>query len=215
MTTSSPFSRRIFIKNTASSLLIAGAALKISSAHAEAPSRAADPRLKPYIIGNPNAKILVQEWFSLTCIHCAHYATEEFPKIREKFIDTGKIRYQFNDFPLDKLALIAAMISRSLPRDRYEAYINSLFSRQMQWAFSGGNPLEQLRQESALAGISSTQFDAIMNDHHFMEALAHKSQEDTEKYTIKGTPYFRFNDLAYKADPETFEKFSELVAKAS
>lgn len=213
MSQKSSLSRRAFLGASTSSFLLANF-LSPQNAHAQT-ATSFDKRLSPRIIGNPNAKILVQEWFSLTCTHCAHFATEEFPKIREKLIDTGKIRYQFNDLPLDKIGLLAAMIARSLPEERYEPFINSLFSRQMQWAFSDGNVLEHLRQESALAGVSPKQFDSIMNDHEFMKALGEKAEQDSKKYSIEGTPYFRFNEVVYKADPETFEKFSELVAQAS
>ncbi|WP_236646415.1 DsbA family protein [Aristophania vespae] len=158
---------------------------------------------------------MVQEWFSLTCTHCAHFGTEEFPKIRKELIETGKIRYQFHDFPMDRVALVAAMIARSLPETRYEAFISSLFSRQMKWAFSEGDPLEHLRQEAALAGISSSQFDEIRNDQNFIKAISDKVDSDTKKYDIQGTPYFRFNNVAYAQDPETFETFADLVKKAS
>lgn len=211
-------------KSLSRRFLLAGAPAAIAStyaAHSFAASRpisagstAQDPRLSPRVIGNQNAPVLVQEWFSLTCTHCAHFATEEFPKIKEQFIDTGKIRYQFHDFPLDQVALIAAMISRSLPEERYLPFISSLFSRQMQWAFSSGDPLEHLRQESALAGISSAEFDKISKDMAFGQALYQRTQQEEQTYSIKGTPYFRFNDKAYAQDPETVEKFAELVKNA-
>lgn len=180
-------------------------------AHAEG---ATDTRFTPRIIGNPHAPVLVQEWFSLTCSHCAHFATEEFPEIRKKFIDTGKIRYQFHDLPSDQVGLIAAAISRSLPEERYEAFIMSLFSRQQQWAFSSGDPLKHIRPEAALAGISPSQFDRIRHDDHLLKAIYDQAQADGERYSIQGTPYFRFNDNAFAQDPETVEKFAELVSKA-
>lgn len=174
-----------------------------------------DPRLAPRVIGNPAAKVLVQEWFSLTCTHCAHFALTEFPKIKRDFIDTGKIRFQFNDFPLDRIALVASMVARSLPADRYLTFIDSLFSRQMKWAFSGGNPMEHLQQEAALAGISAAQFESISNDKPFAEALYKQAQKAAALYNIQGTPYFRFNDIALPQAPESFEQFAEYVKKAA
>ncbi|MCX5615819.1 DsbA family protein [Bombella sp. TMW 2.2559] len=183
------------------------------TAHAQTPAPK-DPRLASRIVGNVQAPVLVQEWFSLTCTHCAHFATEIFPKVKEQFIDTGKIRYQFHDFPLDQVALIAAMVARSLPEDRYLPFIESLFSRQMQWAFSNGDPVAHLKQEAALAGIAPSEFDKISKDMAFGQELYQLTQQDGQTYDIKGTPYFRFNKTPFAQDPETLEKFAELVSKA-
>lgn len=79
-----------------------------------------DPLFAPRQLGNPNAKVVVEEWFSLTCIHCAHFAENTFPQVKTNLIDTGKIRYVFHDFPTDQTATIAAMVARALPVDRYE-----------------------------------------------------------------------------------------------
>lgn len=202
-------SRRFFV-SAAPALAVAGS---VSASYA---ADAADPRLSPRIIGNPNAKVLVQEWFSLTCTHCAHFATEEFPQIKEKLIDTGKIRYQFHDFCGDRVGLTAAMVARSLPEERYVPFLEALFSSQMQWAFAaGGDPMQRLKQMSALAGVSAAQFDAISKDNVFAEALFDQVKKDSDTYNIQGTPYFRFNNTHYDQDPETYEKFADLVAKAS
>ncbi|GBR45879.1 thioredoxin domain-containing protein [Gluconobacter roseus] len=202
-------SRRLFV-SAAPALAVAG------SVSASRAADAVDPRLSPRIIGNPNAKVLVQEWFSLTCTHCAHFATEEFPKIKEQLIDTGKIRYQFHDFCGDRVGLTAAMVARSLPEDRYLPFLEALFSSQMQWAFAaGGDPMQRLQQMSALAGVSATQFQSISQDNVFAEALFDQVKKDSDTYNIQGTPYFRFNNTHYDQDPETYEKFADLVAKAS
>lgn len=182
---------------------------------ADAPLPSGDPRLGPRVIGDPKAPVLVQEWFSFTCTHCAHFATEEFPQVREKLIDTGKIRYQFHDFCWDKVALTAAMVARSLPEDRYVPFLEALFSSQQQWAFAQeGDPLAKLRQVSALAGIPEARFKAIADDGAFARALYDQIQKDGETYGFNGTPYFRFNDKPFTQDPETYEKFADLVAKA-
>ncbi|GBR53073.1 thiol:disulfide interchange protein [Neokomagataea thailandica NBRC 106555] len=210
----SPVLSRRFILGAAP----AAAALFGTTAHAQAPSGNAllAQRLSPRIIGNPNAKVLVQEWFSLTCTHCAHFATEEFPEIKAKLIDTGKIRYQFHDFTGDQVGLTAAMVARALPEERYVPFLEALFSSQMQWAFNReGDPIERLKQISALAGISSSDFDAIHNDMGYMQALFEQVKKDSETYNITGTPYFRFNNTTLDGDPDTYAHFAELVAKAS
>ena len=89
---------------------------------------AADPRLAERAIGKPDAKTQVVECFSLTCTHCAAFAQETFPDVKVKLIDTGKVYYIFHDFPLDQVALTAAMVARALPPERYEPFISALFA---------------------------------------------------------------------------------------
>lgn len=86
MTAHRSLSRRHFLA-TGPALLATGLTANSLTAHAQAPTPK-DPRLAPRIIGNAQAPVLVQEWFSLTCTHCAHFATEIFPKVKEQFIDT-------------------------------------------------------------------------------------------------------------------------------
>ncbi|GAN53282.1 thioredoxin domain-containing protein [Tanticharoenia sakaeratensis] len=180
---------------------------------------AADPRLAPRIIGNPDAKILVQEWFSLDCPHCAHFALNVFPEVRSKLVETGKIRYQFNDFPLYKLSFYAAMVARALPVDRYEPFIMSLFSSQEAWAFQqqdqGGDPLAPLQQRAALAGMSADQFHSVINDQTYLQALQASEDAAQQQYKIEGTPFFRFGNTSYPNDPETFEHFQQILSTAS
>ena len=97
----------------------------------------------------------VGEWFSLTCTHCAAFAQETFPQIKAELIDTGKVRWVFRDFPLDQVALTAAMVARALPPDRYEPFIRALFANQDRWAFAQGvNRTDELWKTAALAGMS-------------------------------------------------------------
>ncbi|QCE32136.1 thiol:disulfide interchange protein [Acetobacteraceae bacterium] len=185
--------------------------------------------LEPFSLGNPKAPVVVQEWFSLTCTHCAHFALNEFPEIEKKLIDSGKVRYEFHDFPMDKLGLTAAMISHALPKNRYLPFINAIFSRQMTLFFgyapSGDQngekivdhsktPMERLQQEAAFAGISKEEFNAIANDEKTQKFFLEQAEKDTAKYNIGGTPFFRFNNTSFKEDPKTYTKFEELVKNA-
>ncbi|QCE33887.1 thiol:disulfide interchange protein [Acetobacteraceae bacterium] len=185
--------------------------------------------LEPYSVGNPKAPVVVQEWFSLTCTHCAHFALNEFPKIQKQLIDSGKIRYEFHDFPMDKMGLTAAMVAHALPHNRYLPFINAVFSRQMTLFFGyapsakqedeknvdhSKSPMERLQQEAAFAGIGKDEFDAIANDEKTQQFFLEQVQKDTDKYNIAGTPFFRFNNISFKEDPKTYEKFEDLVKQA-
>src|SRR6476646_1823896 len=85
-------------------------------------------------LGNPKAKVTVIEYASLSCPHCAHFQTETFPKIKKDYIDTGKIRFLYRDFPLDTRALAGAVIARCVSPDKGHKLVEVLFANQQTWA---------------------------------------------------------------------------------
>ncbi|GBR08890.1 DsbA family protein [Acetobacter oeni] len=176
---------------------------------------ATDPRMAQRSIGKADAKVTVEEWFSLTCPHCAQFAINVLPEIKTKLIDTGRIRYVFCDYPLDRVSLMAAEVARSLPPERYEPFIMALLANQDHWAFvQDGTQEEQLRKMAALAGLSADSFDRAVNDAQLQnEILSEQSKAETE-YKITGTPSFRFNDTIYRDGELSYAEFEKKVVAA-
>src|SRR5258705_11407461 len=85
------------------------------------------------ILGKADAPITIIEYASLTCPHCAHFDVDVLPKLKEKWIDTGKAKLVLRDFPLDEPALRAAMVARSAPADRFYPLAETLFAQPGQW----------------------------------------------------------------------------------
>ncbi|GBR69455.1 DsbA family protein [Gluconobacter kanchanaburiensis] len=177
---------------------------------------ASDPRMGPRVIGSPEAKVIVDEWLSLTCSHCAHFSREIFPQVRKNLIDTGKIRYRFHDFPIDQVALLAAMVARSLPVNRYEAFVTDLLDHQDEWAFAQNiDPVTELKKRAAIFGVNSAEFDHINADNALREAIINKQDHDGAFLQISGTPYFRINDVPAPSVVGSYDDFAKAVAKAS
>ena len=155
-----PVSRRPLL--AAGALLLAGAAPGFGAAQAQtAQAQTADPRLGERGAGRPDAPVKVTEFFSLTCSHCAAFHKETFPRVKRELVETGAIRMIWRDFPLDQLALTAACVARSLPPERYEGFIGALLTNQDRWAFTRGDPLEELAKMAALAGMPRAKFDQV------------------------------------------------------
>ena len=174
-----------------------------------------DPRLGLRAAGNPSAPVHVQEWFSLTCTHCARFDQTVFPDVRQKLIDTGKIYYVFKDFPLDRVALMAAMVSRALPPERYLPFIDSLFASQDRWAFAPGvDSKAVLRQMAELAGMSSSTFDATVSDAAYEKAIIAEQDAGQSRYHIDSTPTFIFGSTPHPGEL-TYDGFADLVSHAS
>jgi protein-disulfide isomerase len=179
----------------------------------------ADPAIPERAIGDANAKVTVTEWFSLTCPHCAAFSRQSLPQIRKDIIDTGKARLVFADFPLDQVALMAAVVARSLPPERYVPFVEALFASQDRWAFARGvNQTEELAKMAALAGMPRASFNTAIANYELRAEIL-KTQDEAEKiYKVDSTPTFIFNGPAAKnrkeAGGQTPEAFARIVAEA-
>jgi len=172
-----------------------------------------DPRMIDRVVGKPDAKLTVQEWFSLTCTHCARFAKDVFPEVQAKLIDTGRIRYVFKDFPLDQLALAAAMVARSLAPDRYEPFVLALLSSQDRWAFGRNiDPQAQLQQMAALAGMPKATFDTVINDDVLRKAILAEQDRGQNTLKIDSTPTFVFGTTLHAGETDYDEFLKQVVA---
>jgi protein-disulfide isomerase len=177
-------------------------------------AHAADQHEAERGIGKPDAKVTVQEFFSLTCTHCAAFARETYPQIKSELIDTGKARWVFRDFPLDQVALLAAMVARYLPPDRYEPFIMALFANQDRWAFARGvNTTDELWKTAALAGMSRTTFDQAVADNALRSWVLQQQADDQKQWSIDSTPSFVINGQKYSGEM-SFDAFRKLVPDA-
>ncbi|MCZ7595659.1 MAG: DsbA family protein [Hyphomicrobium sp.] len=95
-------------------------------------------------LGPIDAKVTVVEYASMTCGHCAHFSKDIWPAFKAKYVDTGKVRYVFREFPLDNLAAAAAMLARCAGGDKAFPLVEVLFEKQQEWAFGEGNPVPRL-----------------------------------------------------------------------
>jgi protein-disulfide isomerase len=197
-----PFSRRSLL-----TVVPAGFALAALATPARADD---DPRAERFI-GKPDAKVVVGEYFSLTCTHCAAFAQETFPEVKKNLIDTGEVKWVFHDYPLDQVALTASMVARYLPVDRYEPFINALFATQNRWAFARGvNTTDELWKTAALAGMSRTTFDKAIGDTALRDWIVQQQKLDTDKWKIDSTPSFVINGQKY-AGEMSYDAFRKLI----
>ena len=174
-----------------------------------------DPRMAVRSLGPADAKVVMQEWFSLTCTHCAAWNREVFPEVKAKLIDTGKLRYIYRDFPLDQVALTAAMVARALPSVRYEAFVSNLLATQDRWAFARGiNTNEELFKRAALAGMPRPLFESTIADEGLRNAILAEQQSGEDKYKVDSTPTFVINEKPH-AGEQPYDAIASLVAAAA
>ena len=173
-----------------STLAALAATVPLARLHAQP----ADPRMEERSIGSADAKTTVQEWFSLTCTHCAEFQKTTFPQVKKNLIDAGQIRYVWHDYPLDQVALTAAMVARALPPERYEPFITTLLLTQDRWAFARNvNSTDELAKLAALAGMPRSTFDATVGDAELKKAILALQDDAEQKLNINSTPSFVIN----------------------
>lgn len=211
-----PLNRRTLLL-AAPSLLVPG--LLLPGLLLPSAARADDPRMSDRAVGADTAPVSVIEYFSLTCPHCARFARDTFPKIQAELIEPGKLRYIFRDYPLDKVALMAAQVARALPPARYEPFTMALLASQDRWAFARDvNSTDELAKMAALAGLSRPAFDAAIGDTALQNAILAEQQRAEATYHVDSTPTFIFNGPNAHDRRESgelsYDTFARFVAEA-
>jgi protein-disulfide isomerase len=178
---------------------------------------AADPRLGERAIGRPDAPVQVLEFFSLTCSHCAAFHRDTMPQVKQRLVEPGTVRFVYRDFPLDRLALAAAAVARSLPAERYEPFVGALLGAQDRWAFGRGDPMEELAKMAAMAGMGRPQFDAALRDEALARGIMEGVQAAEREHGVRSTPSFVFRQdgrSRTQAGAVAFDRFQQLVDEA-
>jgi protein-disulfide isomerase len=179
-----------------------------------------DPRMADRTMGSATAPVTVIEFYSLTCPHCAVFSANTLPQLKQKLVDTGKLRIIFRDFPLDQLALTASAIARTLPPDRYEPFCAALLASQDRWAFARGiNNTEELAKLAALAGLPRETFNKAIVDQGLKDEILEQMAADQKGYNIDSTPSFVFNGPGAKnvmvSGDRSYDDFAKLVTQAA
>ena len=165
--------------------------------------------MRKQFMGSKNAPIKIKEYFCLTCGHCANFHVKTLPQLKERYIDTGKVQLEFIDYPLDRLAIIAATLARTLPtEDGYLEAISILLKKQKQWAYSK-KPLDELRSIAKLFGVSSKQFDEILKNIPLMQEIINKMEKESKNFNIESTPTFIINNNHKISGALSFKDFEK------
>ena len=158
---------------------------------------ALDELLKPgelpeLALGSSDAKVVIVEYASMTCGHCANFHTKVFPELKEKYIDTGKVRFILREFPLENLAAAASMLARCAGGEKTFSLVGVLFERQAEWVIRG-NPVPRLFEIAKQAGFTQESFDKCLTDQKLLEQISAVRTRANEKFGVNSTPTFFIN----------------------
>jgi|CXWL01.1.fsa_nt_gi protein-disulfide isomerase len=181
-----------FMAATGLFMVLGGVSAPTASAQTPSPLNVT---VKDHVLGDPNAKITVIEYASMTCPHCAGFHTTILPELKKLYIDTGKVKLVFRAFPLDKVALQASLLAECVPADRYFAMVDMLFQTQAQWS-RARDPLDALSKAGKLLGIDDVKFRACQDDKEALAAIIGERQ-GAESIGVESTPTLVINGKLY------------------
>ena len=164
------------------------------------------------VIGNAEAPITIIEYASLTCPHCATFHAETLPQIKKEWIETGKAKLIYRDFPLDKYAASAAMIARCAPEDKYFIFLNAFYAQQKNWS-RADDPVRVLTQLAGLGGMSKDDVDACLANEELQDAILQMRLDGQMEYGINSTPSFVINGKMINNLP--YEDFKDILEDAA
>ncbi|MDD5585744.1 MAG: DsbA family protein [Alphaproteobacteria bacterium] len=172
---------------------------------------AGEASLPDHVLGKKDAPVTIQEFASLTCSHCAEFTVDILPQIEKRYVETGKVKFIFHDFPLDGVALKAAAVARCMPAEQYYPFINVLFKNLQQWTLSK-DPEKTIVQYAKLGGLPEEKALACIKDSKMLDALVAERTEAQRKYSIDATPTFVFNDGKEKlVGARKLEEFTAVI----
>ena len=150
-------------------------------------------------MGDKEASIKIVEFASLTCGHCAKFHNEVFPKIKEEYIDTGKIVFTYRDFPLDKFALKASVITRCSGNDRFFNFLKVLYKKQKDWT-STQDPFKSLLKIAKLGGLKNDEIKVCVGNKSIEDGILKQRLSSSKKFDIKATPTLYINGKKYEGE---------------
>ncbi len=184
----------------------------IGSAMAQTAADVAKPvSLPDMALGPEKAAVTITEFASMTCPHCAAFNDQVFPKIKAAYIDTGKIRYIFREFPLDIKAAAGSMLSRCIANgdaQKYFAVTDLLFRSQADWVTK--NTAETLERIGKQAGLSQQQVDDCLKNQALLDKISADQKYASEVLKVDSTPTFFINGDKIKGET-SFEEFQKKI----
>ena len=171
-----------------------------------------DTKINPIYEGNPDAKIELIIYESLTCGHCADFHKNVYPDLKKNFIDKGLANIEFRSFPLDMAALNASKIAHC-KNDGKPDILHFLFENQKQWA--KGNEIKEINDNlKKVLDIEKhgIDIDKCINNKKVEDHILNDRIESVKKFKLNATPTLIINNkkfdkpLNYKNIKKTLEK---------
>jgi protein-disulfide isomerase len=174
------------------------------------PSLGAEPvPVREGVLGAPDAPVTIIEYSSLTCPHCAHFHNTTLGPLKERYIEPGKVKLILRDFPLDQVALKAAVIAHCAGEQRYPQFVGVMYANQERWA-RAADPVQALVQLAMTGGLAREQIEACLASQEMADAVLAMRLEGQNTYDISSTPTFIIDGKSYPG-ARSIEELAEIL----
>ncbi|QQS11271.1 MAG: DsbA family protein [Rhodospirillales bacterium] len=163
-----------------------------------------------HAMGPADAAVTIVEYASMTCGHCASFHTTVLPELKKKYVDTGKVRFVYRDFPLDEVAARAAQLAECVGNERYFAIVDMIFRGQAQWA-AAKDPIAELVKSLRIAGLPEDAAKTCLADQKVLDAILLERQGG-DKLGVNSTPTLFVNGQRLTGG-RTMAELDEILSK--
>jgi protein-disulfide isomerase len=146
------------------------------------------------VLGNPNAKVTMTEWASVTCPHCMRWNAEVWPAFKKKYVDSGQVKYVFREMLTEPAQVAAAgfIIARCAGKDKYLTVVDAIFKGQAEM-YKTGDAKAALFGAGKAGGLNDDQIEACLSDQANVDAMRARLKQTVEVDKVDGTPTFDVN----------------------
>jgi protein-disulfide isomerase len=188
-----------FLASAVVALLIAGYGFGAAQV-----GQAVEIKANDMVRGKANAPVTIVEYASMTCPHCAAFNKDVIPQLAKEYIDTGKAKLVFREFPLDGAARLASAVARCFSGAQYFSFIDVLFAKQLDWIkdFDGGgisreDIVEGLSQMAGQSGMARERVAACATDEKNLAVVDANWKDGENSYNVRATPTFIINGTTH------------------
>lgn len=162
------------------------------------------------VVGDKDADVLIVEYASMTCGHCANFHKDVYPKLKEEYIDTGKVAFVFRHMPWGNLALAVSKITECAGEQSRDKFVSAFFNTQNDWLRSK-DPLASIAQIAKLGGMDKGQVDTCLLNAELHERIIKQKEHGMGQLAIESTPTVFINDerIVGTRSYETYKKMIE------
>ena len=168
---------------------------------------------KDFVIGNEDAKITIIEYASLSCSHCADFHVNTLESLKKEYIDSGKVKLVFRDYPFNYPALLGSMVLRCIPENYRYDYMNALFKLQPDWVNKKNKKtIQELYKIMQSGGMTKEEYDACIYNTELENEILESVMEAQNQFNIKSTPSFIINGKLIEGN-KSIKEFRQIIDK--